>query len=144
LRELRFESLQAAGIVAPDHELPPRLDWITPWDELSLEEQRVEARKMELYAAMLDNLDDHVGRLLGYLEEEGMLENTLVVFMSDNGAAAEDFYNAGPFAEWLRRHYDNRYETMGTPASYVSYGPQWAEAGSAPYRGHKSWAHEGG
>ena len=127
-----------------DHELPPRLDWITPWDELTPNEKRVEARKMELYAAMVENLDHHVGRLLDYLRAEGMLENTLVVFMSDNGAAAEDFYNVGPFAEWLQRHYDNRYETMGTPDSYVSYGPQWAEAGSAPYRGHKTWAHEGG
>lgn len=144
LRALRFQSLQEAGIVLEDHELPPRLEWITPWDELSAEEQRVEARKMELYAAMLDNLDDHVGRLLDDLDERGILDNTLVIFMSDNGAAAEDFYNEGPFVAWLQRHYDNRYETMGTPTSYVSYGPQWAEAGSAPYRGHKTWAHEGG
>jgi arylsulfatase A-like enzyme len=144
LRELRFASLQAAGIVPAGWTLPPRLEWITPWDELSSEQQRVEARKMELYAAMVENLDHHVGRLLGALEEEGELDNTLVVFMSDNGAAAEDFYEAGPFAEWLRRNYDDAYEAMGTRTSYVSYGPQWAEAGSAPYRGHKTFAHEGG
>ncbi|MDH3271553.1 MAG: arylsulfatase [Gemmatimonadota bacterium] len=144
LREQRFASLRDAGIVPAAHELPPRLDWITPWDSLSGEQQRIEARKMELYAAMVDNLDDHIGRLLDYLEAEGMLENTLVVLMSDNGAAAEDFYNVGPYAEWLRSRYDNAYETMGTAISYVSYGPQWAEAGSAPYRGHKSYAHEGG
>jgi len=46
--------------------------------------------------------------------------------------------------DWLRARYDDEYETMGTPTSYVSYGPQWAEAGAAPYRGHKTWAHEGG
>lgn len=144
LRELRFESLQAAGIVPEDHELPPRLEWITPWDALTADEQRIEARKMELYAAMLDNLDDHVGRLLAHLDRRGILDNTLVIFMSDNGAAAEDFYHEGPFVGWLQRNYDNSYEAMGTPTSYVSYGPQWAEAGSAPYRGHKTWAHEGG
>lgn len=144
LREARFASLKEAGIVPADHELPPRLEWITPWRDLSSDERRVEARKMELYAAMVENLDHHVGRVLDYLEAEGMLENTLVVFMADNGAAAEDFFNVGPFAEWLQRHYDDAYEIMGTPGSYVSYGPQWAEAGSAPYRGHKSWAHEGG
>lgn len=144
LRELRFESLQEAGIVPADHELPPRLEWIKPWGELSAEQQRIESRKMELYAAMVENLDDHVGRLLESLEREGMLENTLVVFMADNGAAAEDFYNQGSFVDWLHRHYENTYETMGTRTSFVSYGPQWAEAGSAPYRGHKSWAHEGG
>lgn len=144
LREMRFESLQGAGIVPPDHVLPPRLGWITPWKDLTEAERRVESRKMELYAAMLENLDRHVGRLLDYLDAQGMLDNTLVVFMSDNGAAAEDFYRGGPFAEWLQRNYDDSYEAMGTPTSYVSYGPQWAEAGSAPYRGHKSYAHEGG
>jgi arylsulfatase len=144
LREMRFASLKEAGIVAADHELPPRLDWITPWDELSREEKRVEARKMELYAAMVENLDHHVGRLLQALEEAGELDNTVVVFFSDNGSAAEDFYYDDDFSDWLQRKYENRYETMGTPTSYVSYGPQWAEAGSAPFRGHKTWAHEGG
>lgn len=144
LREMRLESLQAAGIVPADHELPPRLDWITPWDELSAEEKRIEARKMELYASMVENLDTHVGRLFQALDDAGELDNTVVIFMSDNGAAAEDFYNVGPFAEWLQRHYDDDYESMGTPRSYVAYGPQWAEAGSAPYRGHKGFAHEGG
>lgn len=144
LREMRLESLQEAGIVPADHELPPRLEWITPWDDLTEEEQRIEARKMELYAAMVQNLDDHVGRLLEAVESAGELDNTLVIFMSDNGAAAEDFYNVGPFAEWLQRHFVDDYELMGTPQSYVSYGPQWAEAGSAPYRGHKTFAHEGG
>lgn len=144
LREQRLESLKAAGMVSADHELPPRLEWITPWEELSAEEKRIEARKMELYAAMLDNLDDHVGRLLEYLDREGMLENTLVVFMSDNGAAAEDYFLDEYFAPWLQARYDNSYEVMGTPRSYVSYGPQWAEAGAAPFRGHKAYAHEGG
>ena len=144
LREMRFASLQDAGIVPGDHTLPPRLEWITPWSELTAEERRIESRKMELYAAMVENLDHHVGRLLAALEEAGELDNTLVVFMSDNGAAAEDFYNEGPFVDWLRRNYENTYEAMGTSTSYVSYGPQWAEAGSAPYRGHKTWAHEGG
>ena len=64
--------------------------------------------------------------------------------ISDNGAAAEDFYNVGGFVPWLRRNFDNSYEKMGTPESYVAYGPQWADAGSAPFRGHKQHATEGG
>lgn len=144
LREMRFESLQGAGMISEHRQLSPRLDWITPWDDLSAEDQRRESRKMELYSAMVDNLDFHVGRLLGFLEDAGLLENTLVVFMSDNGAAAEDFYNVGGFREWLRRNYDNSYEKMGTAASHVSYGPQWAEAGSAPFLEHKGYAAEGG
>ena len=144
LRALRLSSLKEADIVPADHPLPPRLDWIPEWSALTEDEQRIESRKMELYAAMVDNLDDHIGRLLDRLESLGMLENTLVVLMSDNGAAAEDFFYVGPFAEWLQRHYVNDPETMGRPGSYVSYGPQWAEAGSAPYRAHKGYASQGG
>ena len=144
LRDMRLESLKAAGMVSEDHELPPPVEGVTRWDELSPEQQREESRKMELYAAMVDNLDFHVGRIVELLEEEGVLDNTLVILMSDNGAAAEDFYNVGGFVEWLRSNFDNSYDLMGTPASYVSYGPQWADAGSAPFRGHKQHATEGG
>ena len=144
LRERRFEGLQAAGIIPGDWEMPPHGKAIQPWSELPPEDRRLESRKMELYAGMVENLDHHVGRLLDHLEERGQLENTLVVFVSDNGPAAEDFYNTGDYVEWLRSRYDNRYETMGGPGSYVSYGPQWAVAGSAPFRGHKQDATEGG
>ena len=144
LREQRFESLKQAGIIPEHSTLPPRNDAITPWEELGADEQRREARKMELYAAMVENLDDHVGRLLDYLESTGQLENTLVVFMSDNGAAAEDFYNHGRNSEFLQEHYDNRLENMGSPSSWVAYGPQWAEAGSAPFSRHKGYSREGG
>ena len=105
---------------------------------------------MELYASMVDNLDDHVGRLIEYLKQNGLYNNTLIVFMADNGAAAEDFYNAGPdheyslAGEYLRATFDNSYEKMGTSESFLSYGPQWAEAGSAPFQRHKGYTREGG
>ena len=91
LREERFRTLKKAGIVPEASSLPPRNEAITPWEELSAEQQRRESRKMELYAAMVENLDDHVGRLVDHLKERGLYENTLIVVMSDNGAAAEDF-----------------------------------------------------
>ncbi len=144
LRELRLESLKGAGIVPETWTVPPHGKEIRPWDSLAPEEKRIEARKMELYAAMVENLDHHVGRLLDHLATRGELENTLVIFLSDNGAAGEDFFNTGPFVEWLRSRYDNRYETMGGPGSYVSYGPQWAVAGAAPFRGHKTDGSQGG
>ena len=144
LRERRFESLKAAGIVPADSALPPRNPSIVPWESLDAEEQRRESRKMELYAAMVDNLDDHVGRLMDYLRENGLYDNTLVVFMADNGAAGEDFYNRGPFIDYVRGHYDNAYEKMGTRASFVSYDYEWAEAGSAPYSRSKTYTREGG
>jgi arylsulfatase A-like enzyme len=144
LREQRLESLKAAGIIPQASELPPRNDAITRWEELTAEEQRVESREMELYASMVTNLDDHVGRLTSYLKETGQYENTLIVFMADNGAAGEDFYGSGQYSEYLQGHYDNAYENMGRPGSWVSYGPRWAEASSAPFSRHKTYSREGG
>lgn len=99
---------------------------------------------MELYAAMVENLDHHVGRLIAYLKDKGLYENTLVVFMSDNGAAGEDFYNEGPYVDYIQARYDNRMGNMGGPDSFVSYGRGWAEAGSAPFKRHKGYTSEGG
>jgi arylsulfatase A-like enzyme len=144
LREERFESLKAAGIIPSTSVLPPRNEAIRPWDELSAEERRRQSRKMELYAAMVENLDRHVGRLVDYLRSNGLYENTLIVFMSDNGAAPEDFFHTGPFVEYLQAHYDNSYENMGRPTSWISYGPQWAEAGSAPFSRFKGFTRQGG
>lgn len=144
LREQRFESSQAAGIIPADSKLPPRNPAIAPWDGLSAEQQKIESRKMELYAAMVDNLDDHIGRLIDYLKANDLYDNTLIVFMSDNGAAGEDFYNRGRLVDYIRAHYDNSYANMGKADSWVSYGPQWAEAGSAPFSRYKTYTREGG
>jgi arylsulfatase len=144
LRGQNFVNLKKAGIIPENSNLPPRWDEITPWDDLTAEEKKIESRKMELYAAMVENLDGHVGRLLDYLEAKGLAENTLVVFMSDNGAAPSDFYNRGPYVDYIQAHFDNRYENMGGPDSFVSYGAAWAEAGSAPFKRHKGYTSEGG
>ena len=93
LCERRFESLKGAGIIPTASTLPPRNDAITPWDDLAPEMQRRESRKMELYAAMVDNLDRHVGRLIDHLKATDRYDDTVIVFMGDNGAAGEDFYN---------------------------------------------------
>ncbi|MHC5003162.1 MAG: arylsulfatase [Planctomycetota bacterium] len=144
LREQRFESLKAAGIIPPDSSLPPRNPAITPWEQLDDAKRRRESRKMELYAAMVENLDHHVGRLVAALKRHGTYDDTLIVFMSDNGAAAEDFYNGSSYMHYVRGNYDNDLENMGRPGSFVSYGPQWAEAGSAPFARHKGYTREGG
>lgn len=86
-----------------------------------------------------------MGQLIQYLKQSGQYDNTIIVFMSDNGAAAEDFYNrpAG-FGPFLRKHYNNDYENMGKASSFVSYGPQWAQAGAAPFKLFKYYSTEGG
>lgn len=144
LRERRLESLKATGIIPPDAALPALHPSVIPWDSLTPEQQRKEARKMELYAGMVDNLDHNIGLLFDYLDKTGQLENTLVIFLSDNGAAAEDFYYHDRYGPFLREHYNDDYESMGTPGSFISYGPQWAEAGSAPFRYFKGYPSEGG
>ena len=102
---------------------------------------------MELYAAMVSNLDGHIGRLMDYLKTHDLYENTLIVVLSDNGAAGEDFYNDpawGEYFEYTRANYDNSQENMGGPDSFVSYGLQWAEAGSAPFHRYKGYTRQGG
>lgn len=146
LREQRLASLKEAGmisVISDDVDLPPLHPEVEPWDELSSHEKKREARKMELYAGMVDNLDHHIGRLIQFLKEIGEYENTVIVFMSDNGAAGEDFYNH-PRADFLRSRYDNSLKNLGSPSSFVSYGPQWAEAGTGPFRNHKGSTYEGG
>lgn len=144
LRKENFEALKTANILAANATLPPRNPAVLPWDELSPELQQQESRKMELYAAMVANLDDHVGRLIGYLKNQGLYENTLIVFMSDNGAAGNDFYNDGPYVDYIREHHPAPFEAWGGPDSFVSYAIPWAEAGSAPFKRYKGFSTEGG
>ena len=144
LKESRMLSLKEAGMIPQNAELPPNHPRVRPWDSLRPDEKRMEARKMELYAGMVNNLDHNVGRLLDYLEEIGEINNTLVVFMSDNGAAAEDFYHHKNYGPFIREHFNEDYDRMGMADSFISYGPQWAEAGSAPFRYFKGFTTEGG
>lgn len=144
LKERRLESLKNAGMIPKDAVLPPNHDRVTPWDSLSLDEKKKESRKMELYAGMVDNLDSNIGRIIQHLKDIGEFENTIIVFMSDNGAAAEDFYYHEELGPFIREHFNADYETMGQPNSFISYGPQWAEAGSSPFRHYKGLTTEGG
>lgn len=144
LRRIRFESLKKAGIIPSQANFPARLETITPWENLSDDEKRNEARKMELYAAMVENLDYHVGRMIQFLKEKELHDNTLIIFMSDNGAAGEDYYNILTDGSQLHQYYDNSLENMGNPNSFVSYGPQWAMAGAAPFNRYKTFSTEGG
>ena len=144
LREKNLSSMIKSGIVPLGTELPEIHPSVISWDSLNPEQQRFEARKMELYAGMVENLDENIGRLVSHLKSIGAYENTVIVFMSDNGAAANDFYNNGPYQDFIRANYTEEYDSMGLPQSFISYGPQWAEAGSAPFRYFKGYASEGG
>ena len=144
LRVQRFESLQATG---SSRALPlPRATMRSSRGSSSRPiKSELKPRKMELYAAMVDNLDFHVGRLIASLKSQGLYDNTLIVFMSDNGADGGDHYDvADPRSRYLRAHYDNSYDNMGKVGSWLTYGRPWAEAGSAPFSRYKLFTREGG
>jgi len=144
LKAERLESLKKAGMIPPEAEMPPSQKSLLPWETLSVEERQKESGKMELYAGMVDNLDENIGRLLKYLKEIGEYENTWIVFMSDNGAAGDDFFNHPEYGPYIRAHFTEDYEYMGQANSFISYGIPWAEAGSAPFLRYKRFATEGG
>lgn len=105
------------------------------WDELSDEQKRFQATKMEIHAAMVDRMDQEIGRIVEQLRSMGELENTLIVFLSDNGASAEIMIRDDghdPMAE------------MGSAGSHLCLGPGWSTNCNAPFRKHKTWVHEGG
>ncbi len=115
------------------------------WDSLSEEDKKRRAREMEVYAAMVDNMDFHIGRLLSYLENSGMRENTLIVFMSDNGLQGANTGRVPIFSqEWIDSTFDNSFDNMGKKNSYIYYGPHWAEASVAPSELFKGFTTEGG
>jgi arylsulfatase len=143
-RVRNFERLRDAGIVPANTTLPPRNPDVPLWAELDPEMQAYYARAMELYAAMLENLDHHVGRLVTWLRESGEYERTVIVILSDNGAAYRDWWHGGEAHEYIRANYDNHPDRMGRPGSWVSYGPGWGEAGSAPFSRRKAYARQGG
>ena len=145
LREQRVARARALGVV-PDLDLGASFQRVgATWDELDEEAQRVSARKMEIYAAMVENLDFHVGRLLAYLDAIGELENTVIVFISDNGAESDEMELNPTFIQRIARtNADNSFENLGRPNSFVSYGPGWAQAGTAPFSRFKGYINEGG
>jgi arylsulfatase len=146
LREINFENLKKANIIPESSTLPPRNPNIKPFDGLSEKDQYRESRKMQIYAAMVENMDRHIGRLLDYLRDNDLYDNTIIVFMGDNGAAPEDLYHRGPpfITGYIQANYEESTERMGKIRNFVSYGPQWAEAGSAPYLMHKGYPSQGG
>ena len=106
-----------------------------PWTTLSAVQREFQTTKMEIHAAMVDRMDQNVGRLVERLRQTGQLNNTLILFMSDNGASAEIMVRGGghdPDA------------VAGSDETYLCLGPAWGSLANAPFRRHKHWTHEGG
>lgn len=163
LREERFERMQQLGLVDGSHwKLPPRA--LVPvdrddiangysgvanpaWDSLNADRQRDLARRMAVFAAMVEAVDVGVGRIVEHLRQTDDLENTLILFLSDNGAC----YEWGPFGfDGVSRRGENILRTgdalreVGQRGTHQSYGSGWANLGNTPLRMYKHFTHEGG
>ncbi|MEM9172685.1 MAG: arylsulfatase [Pseudomonadota bacterium] len=151
LREQRFARQQAMGILPPGTELSPRSPRVPEWSTLSADEKRVSARMQEAYAAFLRHTDDQIQRFVDMLANEGQLDNTILMVLSDNGAASGgpiqgmfdvrrvSYMGAEPL-DFLMQHLDK----IGTEHSQCLYAPGWSSAGNAPLKWFKGDTHGGG
>jgi arylsulfatase len=135
LRAQRIKRQRELGLLDPTVQPHRPVDTVS-WDSLSPAEKQVSARKMEIYAAMVDRLDQAVGRVIAELKAEGEFDNTVIVFLSDNGAEARDVPVPGMPPTPL--------EQLGSAKSYANYGAGWAQAGTGPSWRFKTFATEGG
>ena len=145
LREQRLARQRELGILPADVAAHTPRNRDGSWDSLTAEQQRTAARNMEIYAAMVDRLDQNVGRVVEALRASGELDNTVIIFLADNGAEALDGETTG--AEMLGRYLkgaDNSFANRGTASSYVTYGEGWAQAATAPSWLTKGYQSEGG
>ena len=157
LREQRLDKLVRWGILDAKWKLSPRDPTQPPWSEAGHKAWLL--RCMEVYAAQVDRMDQGIGRILAALERHGRLDDTIVLFLSDNGACAEDIPENVTIDELVHKlmiakshtragepvHFGNDPERMPGPENtYQSYGTAWANLSNTPFRLYKHWIHEGG
>ncbi len=154
MRQQRFARQEKMGLIntslsalepaiGPPYHFPESLEILgpdevnrpIPWTELTTSQQRFQAKKMAIHAAMVDRMDRQIGRLVEQLTAMNVLENTLILFASDNGASAEIMVRDGGH---------DRDAVPGTAETYLCLGPGFSSACNTPFRRHKTWVHEGG
>jgi arylsulfatase len=136
VRQERYKKQRKMGIIDANTKLSERDPDVRAWDSLSKEEQKAVAYRMAVYAAQVSSIDQNIGKLLQLLEQQGKLSNTVIVFLSDNGACAEPYkeLGGGAFADI----------NNGARWDAVSYGTGWANASNTPFRKWKREMEEGG
>jgi arylsulfatase len=156
IRAQRLERQKSLGIISNETELSPRDARVLPWEEES--DKPWQVRRMEVYAAMVTEMDNAIGKILHQIEENNEWENTIIIFLSDNGACAEalpldeisEFRRAKNLMSTRTR--DGRKVILGNDPdvmpggedTYASYGVGWANVSNTPFRLYKRYTHEGG
>lgn len=114
------------------------------WEALKPEDKAYKARLMAVYAGMLEAMDFHIGRLVAYLKSIDQYDNTVFIFLSDNGPEPSDPLQVIPVAAWIKFHYSTALEDLGAKGSYATIGASWASAAASPGAFYKFFAGEGG
>ncbi len=153
LRAERHEAQKRAGIIGDNCPLSPRDHEVPAWDSLDTAQQEWESLRMATYAAIIDRMDQNVGRILDCLDATGERDNTMIIFASDNGGCEELLRDDGKNV--VRYHLPTSHGTLprmgnikglapGPEDTFMSYGRGWANASDTPFRQFKKWVHEGG
>jgi arylsulfatase len=137
VRSARLERMKSLGIIDRDVTPFPRLPNVPAWDDLSEDEKQQSARRMELYASMVEHMDDNIGKLIGYLKTQDLYDNTLVIFLSDNGPEGNNMEMGPPWD-------NSNVSDWGQKGTFIQYGPGWAQVGAGPLRMFKGFVSEGG
>ena len=143
VRKQRLERAIQLGLIPENTQLTD-MPTTEGWQSLSEEDKAYNARKMAVYAGMLDAMDFHVGRLITHLKEIGEFENTLFIFLSDNGPEPSDPLQIVSVSPWVKFNYSTDIEDLGAKGSYTAIGPNWANAAASPGTFYKFYAGEGG
>ncbi len=144
----RVSALKNDGHFPEDIEPADNILDIPAWDDLTKDEQSRQTRIMEVYAAMIEDLDIYTGKVIEYLKTIGEFENTIIIFLSDNGAEGHNVDTDGDLPPFILKHLaeccDNSFENIGAADSYVWAGPGWTRASVGPWKLFKGFPSEGG
>ena len=153
MREQRFKRQQEMALIEPNAEMAPRNPGVPAWDELDAEQRALYARYMEVYAALVDNVDQNVGKLLDFLESTGQLDNTLIVITSDNGANSIGGPTGVANLQDRRQGFGEdpvvlrtllEQNRVGSEDTYAAYPSGWTQVSNTPYRYYKRTPMAGG
>ncbi|MEM1321841.1 MAG: arylsulfatase [Bacteroidota bacterium] len=145
LRKKRFAQLQKRGLISPSQSLPNWPKFIPRWADLSETKKRTTIRDMQTLAAMVDYMDEQIGRVYHWLTANNQLDNTLIIFISDNGSPGLDSRKIYPtYSKTFASQFNNELTNRGLPNSFTNLYAGWSVASIAQYRDFKTYATEGG
>ena len=145
LKARRLQSLKDLGLIEQEVKAFPHFSDEAGWDSLTDDEKKYQSKLMEIYAAMVDDLDVYIGKLIAHLKEIDEYDNTFIFFLADNGPEAHNLDEAWEgMSEFVAGCCDNSYENIGNANSYVWYGQNWGQSGNTPRRMYKGFTAQGG